>query len=72
MRFLQYVDRPTPLTDVRDGAADWWRMFGAATLAGLGTEQRERLRDRADRRGAVDIPRDKNDLVRHEPAGVRQ
>jgi trans-aconitate methyltransferase len=39
VRLLQYVDRPTRLTEVHDGAADWWRMFGASTLAGLDSLQ---------------------------------
>jgi trans-aconitate methyltransferase len=43
VRLLQYVDRPTPLTELRDGAADWWRMFGVSTLAGLAVEDAERL-----------------------------
>jgi trans-aconitate methyltransferase len=43
VRLLQYVDRPTPLTDVRDGAADWWRMFGASTLSGLAAAQVDEL-----------------------------
>lgn len=43
VRLLQYVDRPTRLTEVSDGAADWWRMFGATTLAGLETAQVDEL-----------------------------
>jgi trans-aconitate methyltransferase len=43
VRLLQYVDRPTPLVDVRDGAADWWRMFGAVTLAAVPAEQVDEL-----------------------------
>jgi trans-aconitate methyltransferase len=43
VRLLQYVDRPTRLTNVRDGAADWWRMFGASTLAALEAEQVDEL-----------------------------
>jgi trans-aconitate methyltransferase len=43
VRLLQYVDRPTRLTDVADGAADWWRMFGASTLAALDPEQVDEL-----------------------------
>lgn len=39
VRLLQYIDRPTPLVDVRDGAAGWWRMFGASTLAALEADQ---------------------------------
>lgn len=39
VRLLQYFDRPTPLVDVRDGAAGWWRMFGASTLAALEADQ---------------------------------
>jgi SAM-dependent methyltransferase len=35
VRLLQYVDRPTRLTSVADGAADWWRMFGSSTLAAV-------------------------------------
>jgi len=43
VRLLQYVDRPTRLTEVSDGAADWWRMFGATTLAGLDPVQVDEL-----------------------------
>jgi trans-aconitate methyltransferase len=43
VRLLQYVDRPTRLDDVRDGAAGWWRMFGASTLAALDAEQVDAL-----------------------------
>lgn len=43
VRLLQYVDRPTRLTEVADGASDWWRMFGASTLAGLDAEQVDEL-----------------------------
>jgi trans-aconitate methyltransferase len=32
VRLMQYIDRPTPLVDCRDGAADWWRMFGGSVL----------------------------------------
>lgn len=32
VRLMQYIDRPTPLLDCRDGAADWWRMFGPSVL----------------------------------------
>jgi trans-aconitate methyltransferase len=40
VRLLQYVDRPTPLTD---DAAGWWRMFGGPTLAGLDDLQVDEL-----------------------------
>lgn len=43
VRLMQYVDRPTRLTDVRDGAADWWRMFGASTLSAVPAGQVEEL-----------------------------
>jgi trans-aconitate methyltransferase len=43
VRLLQYFDRPTRLTAVSDGAADWWRMFGASTLAGLDAAQVDEL-----------------------------
>jgi SAM-dependent methyltransferase len=43
VRLLQYVDRPTRLTEVRDGAADWWRMFGASTLSAVPAEQLDGL-----------------------------
>jgi trans-aconitate methyltransferase len=43
VRLLQYVDRPTRLTDVADGAADWWRMVGASTLAALDAGQVDEL-----------------------------
>ena len=43
VRLLQYVDRPTRLVDVPDGAAGWWRMFGASTLAGLDEGQVDEL-----------------------------
>src|SRR4051812_16270852 len=35
VRLLQYVDRPTRLAEVSDGAADWWRMFGGSTLSSV-------------------------------------
>jgi trans-aconitate methyltransferase len=43
VRLLQYIDRPTRLTDVTNGAADWWRMFGASTLAALDAAQADEL-----------------------------
>jgi SAM-dependent methyltransferase len=43
VRLLQYLERPTRLTDVRDGAADWWRMFGASTLSAVPAEQLDSL-----------------------------
>ena len=43
VRVLLYVDRPTRLTDLSDGAADWWRMFGASTFAELDAERVDEL-----------------------------
>jgi trans-aconitate methyltransferase len=43
VRLLQYVDRPTRLTAVSDGAADWWRMFGGPTLAAVDADALEEL-----------------------------
>jgi trans-aconitate methyltransferase len=43
VRVLQYVDRPTRLTSLADGAADWWRMFGGVTLSALDAESLDEL-----------------------------
>jgi SAM-dependent methyltransferase len=43
VRLLQYFDRPTPLTELRDGAADWWRMFGDSILSGVPANQLDSL-----------------------------
>jgi trans-aconitate methyltransferase len=43
VRFLSYVDRPTRLTEVADGAADWWRMFGAPVFSGLDADSLDGL-----------------------------
>ncbi|MGZ4611181.1 MAG: class I SAM-dependent methyltransferase [Actinomycetes bacterium] len=43
VRLMQYVDRPTPLLDCRDGAADWWRMFGPSVLAQVPADRVDEL-----------------------------
>jgi trans-aconitate methyltransferase len=43
VRLLHYVDRPTPLVDCTDGAADWWRMFGASVLEAVPPDRLDEL-----------------------------
>ena len=43
VRLMEFFDRPTPLAQDSDGAADWWRMFGAGVLAAYPPEAVEPL-----------------------------
>jgi trans-aconitate methyltransferase len=43
VRLLHFVDRPTPLVDCTDGAADWWRMFGPSVLEQVPADRLDEL-----------------------------
>ena len=50
VRLMQHFDRLTALDDRTDGIVDWLRMFGSGLLAGVPTDQHERVRrDAAER-----------------------
>jgi trans-aconitate methyltransferase len=43
VRLMHFVERPTPLVDCTDGAADWWRMFGASVLQAVPADRLDEL-----------------------------
>lgn len=45
--FMHLFDRPTPLDDCPEGAADWYRLFASAYLAAVPPERREAVVARA-------------------------
>src|SRR5439155_9748074 len=48
VRLMQLFDRPTPLDDCPNGAADWVRMFGGDFLAAVSPDRRERFMERVN------------------------
>ena len=48
VRFMLLFERPTPLDDCPNGAADWVRMFGDDFLAPVPSDRRERVMERVN------------------------
>jgi trans-aconitate methyltransferase len=74
VRLLEYFDRPTRLTDCRDGAADWVRMFAAGQLADVPKPLVEPLLRRVNQLAAPALRRETGwvaDYVRLRFAAVR-
>ena len=48
VRFMHLFERPTPLDDCPNGAADWVRMFGGDFLAAIPPDRHEALMERVN------------------------
>ncbi|MDF5755438.1 class I SAM-dependent methyltransferase [Spongiactinospora sp. TRM90649] len=75
VRLLEYFDRPTPMDECPDGAADWVRVFGAPLLEGLPGDIVEPLLRRVNELAAPALRRETGwmaDYVRLRFAAVRR
>ncbi|GAA5077252.1 trans-aconitate methyltransferase [Thermocatellispora tengchongensis] len=75
VRLLEYFDRPTPLDDCPNGAADWVRVFGASLLEGLPPDLVDPLLRRVNELAAPALRRETGwmaDYVRLRFAAVRR
>ncbi|RBQ18521.1 SAM-dependent methyltransferase [Spongiactinospora rosea] len=75
VRLLEYFDRPTPLDECPDGAADWVRVFGAPLLEGLPPDLVDPLLRRVNELAAPALRRETGwmaDYVRLRFAAVRR
>ncbi|SDQ45691.1 Methyltransferase domain-containing protein [Thermostaphylospora chromogena] len=75
VRLLEYFDRPTPLDECPDGAADWVRMFASSLLQGLPAELVGSLLRRVNELAAPALRRETGwmaDYVRLRFAAVRR
>ena len=75
VRLLEYFDRPTPLDECPNGAADWVRMFAGSLLQGVPADLVESLLRRVNELAAPALRRETGwlaDYVRLRFAAVRR
>ncbi|GIH77383.1 class I SAM-dependent methyltransferase [Planobispora longispora] len=75
VRILEYFDRPTPLDECPNGAADWVRMFAGSLLHGVPADVVEPLLRRVNELAAPALRRETGwmaDYVRLRFAAVRR
>jgi trans-aconitate methyltransferase len=75
VRLLEYFDRPTPLDECPNGAADWVRMYAGSLLTGVPPELADALLRRVNELAAPALRRETGwmaDYVRLRFAAVRR